>query len=269
MGLGYPLQGVGKAEGEQRKLRTTVQGKHGRAGPRSRKRSGGGGSGHPESHSKAAFQGAWGRSLNSRRGGNGSRLRVLKGLRRRPKICWGIRGTGAIMLSDLRGEPRRECCLTQRNSVGGAARDLDQILLEVKNLAKCYRQLTGRPLGVTGEIAEISAAKALGLELAAVRQSGYDAIRYMGDKIERIQIKGRCVFDRHKVQGRLGSIKLNKEWDVVLLVLLDQDMELIEIYEAKRPEISLALITPGSKARNERGALAIPKFKSIGKKVWP
>jgi hypothetical protein len=33
-------------------------------------------------------------------------------------------------------------------------------------------------------------------------------------------------------------------------------------------EIEKALLAPGSKARNERGALAVSKFKAVGHEVW-
>jgi hypothetical protein len=54
-----------------------------------------------------------------------------------------------------------------------------------------------------------------------------------------------------------------------LLVLLDEDFDATAIYEADRAAIEAALLEPGSKARNERGALAVSKFKSIGRKIWP
>jgi len=43
----------------------------------------------------------------------------------------------------------------------------------------------------------------------------------------------------------------------------------IEMWEADRPAVQEANLAPGSKARNERGALAVGKFKQIGTKVWP
>jgi len=43
------------------------------------------------------------------------------------------------------------------------------ILADVKKLATEYYDLTGKPLGVTGEIAEFDAAEKLGLELAGAR----------------------------------------------------------------------------------------------------
>lgn len=51
-------------------------------------------------------------------------------------------------------------------------------------------------------------------------------------------------------------------------MLLDTDLEPTVIYEADRPEITDALTKPGSKARNERGALSVSKFKAIGRVVW-
>ena len=41
------------------------------------------------------------------------------------------------------------------------------------------------------------------------------------------------------------------------------------MYEAERSAIEDAIKRPGSKSRNERGALAIVQFISIGKQVWP
>jgi hypothetical protein len=145
---------------------------------------------------------------------------------------------------------------------------LARLLAAAKGLAKEYYALTGRPLGVTGEVAEYEAVRLLGLELADVRQPGYDALRWSGDTCERLQIKGRCVLDASKSGQKIGSIRLRHDWDAVLLVLLDVDFEATAIYEATRDAIHEALTAPGSKARNERGALSISKFKSIGRLIW-
>ena len=146
--------------------------------------------------------------------------------------------------------------------------ELAEVLADAKSLARKYRKLTGKPLGITGEVAEFSAAQILGLELAEARQSGYDAIRKENGKVTKIQIKGRCIPANTKPGQRLGSIQLDKEWDTVLLVLMDEDFEVLSMYEAARKEIEKALLAPGSKARNERGALAVSKFKAIGHEVW-
>lgn len=51
-----------------------------------------------------------------------------------------------------------------------AASRVMQILADAKRLAQDYHELTGRPLGVTGEVAEYEAVRLLGLEPAPVRQ---------------------------------------------------------------------------------------------------
>lgn len=146
---------------------------------------------------------------------------------------------------------------------------LFDLLGAAKAIAKEYYVLTGRPLGITGEIAEYEAARILGIRLADVRQVGYDATRTRADGgIERLQIKGRCFARGFESGQRLGSIQLDREWDAVIMVVLDPDFEAREICEAPRSAIETALSAPGSVARNERGALPVAKFRSIGKLIW-
>ncbi len=144
-----------------------------------------------------------------------------------------------------------------------------QLLQEAKALGKRYRALTGKPLGITGEVAEYEAARLLSLQLAPARQSGYDAIEQAGATVRRLQVKGRCLPKNAKPGQRIGAIDIEKEWDAVLLVLLDEDFEATEIYEAGREAVIAALKEPGSKSRNERHALGVNKFKSIGRRRWP
>ena len=148
---------------------------------------------------------------------------------------------------------------------------LYELLAQAKLLAREYRGLTGRPLGITGEVAEYEAVRLLpDLELAPVRQAGYDAVRRKSNgRREHLQIKGRCLLPGAKPGQRIGRIDLQKEWDSVLLVLLDEEYEATAIYEARRSAVVKALLAPGSKSRNERGALGVAKFKAIGRQIWP
>lgn len=148
-------------------------------------------------------------------------------------------------------------------------RKVVRLLNEARSVANRYRALTDRPLGITGEVAEVMAVETLGLTMAPARQDGYDATRRRDGKDERLQIKGRCILDPSKRGGRVPSIKFKHPWDAVLLVLLDQDLELVAIYEADRRTVKRALTKPGSKSRNERGSMAVEQFKRIGTKVWP
>src|SRR4051812_33730158 len=104
--------------------------------------------------------------------------------------------------------------------------DLDkvgEILARAKAAAIDYYELTGKPLGITGEIGEYLAARLLNLELADARSPGYDALDHTG---RRIQIKARCIPANKRITGqRLGSIRLEHEWDIVMLILLDEHFE--------------------------------------------
>ncbi len=142
------------------------------------------------------------------------------------------------------------------------------ILRKAKVLARRYYKLTGKPLGITGEVAEYEAARLLRVQLTPARQAGYDAVERRNGNTRRLQIKGRCLSPNCKPGQRLGSIDIKKKWDAVLMVLLDEKFDATAIYEARRKAVITALTKPGSKARNERGALSVSKFRSIGTVRW-
>lgn len=140
---------------------------------------------------------------------------------------------------------------------------LKKVIQETKKLAKQYRQITGKPLGITGEVGEYIAAELLHLNLTEARNPGYDAL---GQDGRRIQIKSRCV--RSTSSQRVGRIKLDYDFDTVILVLMDDDFEPLSIYEAQRKDVERELQIPGSKSRNIRGAIGVRKFVSISSNIW-
>jgi hypothetical protein len=131
--------------------------------------------------------------------------------------------------------------------------------------ARQYKKLTGKPLGITGEVGEFLAAELLGWQLTNARQPGYDAV---DSGHRRIQIKARCISNNMNPGQRLGAIKFDHEWDCVALIILDEDYNPVSIHEASRNAVETALKEPGSKARNERGALGVIKFKRISCCIW-
>ena len=149
------------------------------------------------------------------------------------------------------------------------ASDLRNLKMEAKDLASRYYRLTGKPLGITGEMAELEAAELLGLELSSARQTGYDAIRHRGGREERIQIKGRAVDSGARFKGRCPAIKCGDQFDFVLLVLLDrQTLEPLEIWEATEKAIVERLDALGSKSRNDRRQMGLSQFKTVAERVW-
>jgi len=144
-------------------------------------------------------------------------------------------------------------------------RRIRQILARVKPLAVEFYRLTGKPLGVTGEVAEYVAAETLRLKLVPARTCGFDALRGK----ERIQIKGRAFDKSNKRSQRVSRIKQNASCDTVMLVLLDNTtLDAWEIWEVPMRLVRKELGRPGSKARNMRGALPVSWFKREGHRVW-
>ena len=145
--------------------------------------------------------------------------------------------------------------------------DVAPLINAARGIAIAYKRLTGRPLGVTGEVGEYEAARLLGYELAPVRSPGYDLVD--PDTGRTFQVKARCIGPRAKSGQRLGAIRRDSSFDALLLVILDEDLMPLSIWEAGREAVMTALMAPGSRARNERGALGVAKFKSIARQVWP
>ncbi len=150
---------------------------------------------------------------------------------------------------------------------------LDDLFHDIRSLALRYYRTTGKPLGVTGELAELAAAALVGVELAPARTSGFDGWLERDGQRLRVQIKGRAVPWASRYGGRCPSIKCGDLFDVVLLVLIDKDtMQPREIWEADEKSVIERLAegadAKASKARNERGAMGINQFKNIGRLIW-
>ncbi|HEC12254.1 MAG TPA: hypothetical protein ENI80_03245 [Acidiferrobacteraceae bacterium] len=146
---------------------------------------------------------------------------------------------------------------------------VSKLIGEARRLARDYRQATGKSLGgISAEIAQYDAAEILGLEVVQGQAGGYDAIGKGERKGKKIQIKGRVVFDEKKSGQRVGQIKIDQEWDSVLLVLMDDQYESCEIYEAQRDDILAELSNAKGGRRSRRGAISVAKFKNIGRLVW-
>jgi len=136
-------------------------------------------------------------------------------------------------------------------------------------LAAEYRRATGQPLAVSGEIARHDACRLLDLESPETPAGGYDAIGRSGPREgRRIQIKGRAIFDEGKGGQRIGQLKLDKPWDSIVLVLMDEEFEPFEIYEAERDTVEAVLEETADSRRKRRGAMSVARFKAIARLVW-
>ncbi len=143
---------------------------------------------------------------------------------------------------------------------------IDKLIAETRRLAAEFRRSTGQVLPVSGEIARHDAARILGLTLCEQRTGGIDAIGQGGREGQRIQVKSRVLSRDKKSGARIGQLNPNGDWDTVVLVIMDEDYEPCEIYEASREEVEEAMCS--SSSRSNRGAISISKFKIISWLVW-
>ena len=142
---------------------------------------------------------------------------------------------------------------------------VDKLMAEARKLAAEYRRATGKTLAISGEIAVSDAINLLDLEPAPSDAEGYDATRSYAGKLEKLQIKGRAVFDDTRRPGRLGQLKLDKSWDATVLFLMNEEYEAFEMIEANRAAIEATL---ADQKPNRRGSISVARFKMIGHTVW-
>ena len=119
-----------------------------------------------------------------------------------------------------------------------------------------------RKVGITGEVGEVLACHELGLEMATdPRSIGFDAVDANG---KRVQIKTRRSESAGLPRdvGRLGTFSRHA-FDYALLVLLDHEYELAEIWRAEYAE--LKPLVDSQKRRNP----SLSAFKKLARKVWP
>ena len=148
-----------------------------------------------------------------------------------------------------------------------AVYDVDKLMHEARKLAATYRRATGQALGISSEIATHDVIRLMKLVPAEPGAGGYDAIGTGTREGKYIQIKGRTIFNEKKSGQRVGQIKLEQDWDSVMLILMNEDYEAQAIFEADR-EVIVAATEEGSESRAKRGAMSVAKFKAIGTQVW-
>ena len=145
--------------------------------------------------------------------------------------------------------------------------DVDKLMAEARKLAADYRKMTGKALGISSEIAVHDVIRLMNLVAVPVQQGGFDAIGRGDIEGKRIQIKGRTVSADGKQNKRIGQIKVDQEWDSVMLVIMNEDYVALDIYEAERESI-LEAVGKSSAKRKNRGALTVARFMHIAKHVW-
>lgn len=145
---------------------------------------------------------------------------------------------------------------------------LDKLMDETRRLAAEYRRSTGSTLPVSAELAKFDAISLLGLRALDEPVSGVDALRDTEQGVERVQIKGRVIFDPKKTGQRVGQLNLDADWDVVVLVMMNEDYQCTAIYSVTKTQLLTSLDEQQDGKSNARGALSVKKFQAIAEQIW-
>lgn len=129
--------------------------------------------------------------------------------------------------------------------------------------ARAYeRAAKGHKLGITGEVGEVLCCHLLGLKLCVdPRSEGFDAMDSNG---KRVQIKTRRSESDGlpRDAGRVSTFSRH-EFDYALLVLLDPEYSVAEIWRAEYTDI--ADLIESQKRRNPN----LASFKRKATRIWP
>ena len=143
---------------------------------------------------------------------------------------------------------------------------VNKLITETRRIAKEYRLATGKTLPVTPEIAINDAISILEMQPNETKNAGYDAIYDRDGEQLKVQIKGRAIFNDKKGGYRIGQVKVEQEWDAIILVIMNGDFMPEEIYMAERDIILDEL--EEKKKNNKKGAMTLAKFKLISELLW-
>jgi hypothetical protein len=144
------------------------------------------------------------------------------------------------------------------------AGEMEYLLQQTNSHVRAFRKRSD-------EIAESEAVRLLGIEYSSSHMdSGYNLVRHTPSGVQRLKVKG-VMLPAPALLGPIGPIDISREWDAVLLVLLNDALNALSIFEA--PRISVLATHPGSDANpiNEIDTLDVARFKSLplAHQVWP
>ena len=143
---------------------------------------------------------------------------------------------------------------------------LDILMEETRQLAAKYRDATGQALPVSHDLACYDAIRLLNLKSPEKPLASIDAVGIGELEGTKYQIKGRVHFQNSKTkQQRIGQLNLDGNWDVCLLVILNDQYQSEEILAADINKIKTAL---GDKKINKRGAMTVSQFRIIAEPIW-
>lgn len=92
--------------------------------------------------------------------------------------------------------------------------EFSDLIKSIKSNAKKYYELTGKPLGITGEIGELVISDKLGLTLLEARETGCDAKK--GEIFYEIKTRVKRGNSKNFSSQRTSKINENGNWQKLM-----------------------------------------------------
>lgn len=146
--------------------------------------------------------------------------------------------------------------------------DLEKLMDETRRLASEYRKSTGSTLPVSAELAKYDAIKLLKLSPLDSQERAVDALWATPEGNKKVQVKGRVIFEPTKSGYRVGQFNLDADWDIIVLVLMNQDYETYRIYRLDRERLLEVIAGVEGGKKNVRGAMSVKKFAAVSQLCW-
>lgn len=147
--------------------------------------------------------------------------------------------------------------------------NLTKLMDETRRIASEYRASTGSTLPVSSELAKFDAIHLLGLRASDGTERAVDAWMPTPNGELKVQVKARVLFRDDKSGYRVGQLNMDADWDVLLLVLMNEKYETTAIHRVDRTRLLNEMKNNKSSGKNSRGALSVKKFIAIAQLCWP
>jgi hypothetical protein len=145
---------------------------------------------------------------------------------------------------------------------------IDKLMSKTRQVAAEYRRLTGQVLPVSNELSRHDVMAKLNFTIPEKPESGVDLIGAGSWLGKKIQVKSRVVFVSSKSRPRLGQQNYEGKWELVALVLMNEDYVAEEIYIANREVLLDSLKNYINEHGKERNTISVAKFKALGELIW-
>jgi len=135
---------------------------------------------------------------------------------------------------------------------------LDTLMQETRRLAATYRRQTGQALPVSSELARYDVGSLFALHAPKPPIAQVDFIGQGQWDGQNILVKSRVLFKHTRRSPQIGNIDMNAAWDMLFLVLYNNEYEPYEIWGVSKAVLSEHL----------HQKYTIGSIKNIGSLIW-